>query len=761
MTTVLLSLLLGAEVLSPPIPVQAASGAPVQVAAEPGTVDLTLANRSAVAVWADQRRVQGLLTSTQVVTPVADLWVRVLDGGTAARPVCFQRSPVLATRVTSTSTGRVGIAWRRGATGELVLSVMDANRQFEGDPCGSLFDTATTGRPAVVAVGEAFRLAWETDAGVFGFVNPRDGGVLAPPRLLFPAGCAQPVLADTPDGSYAGALCAGGALALRNANAAEPVTPELATAFTLVPDLDGPVLLRVDGMGQVWFHLVAAQPAFMTSQSVAGRQPLAVNANESVLSALENGGATQVTNEGRMALVQGVPVALAATASTGLVATQLDSGVVRGSELKVTAGALVVSAAESITTARVLQRRPSVAWWDDAQRWLMTWEEATAPNTWIPRAVIVDRPGVLRPLAMPSNLSWPRVLRQPDGGVRLYGREGVQTLVYTLMVDGGFSSADTVPFVARGGVAGVAHTYWWSDTLSQLRREYVDGLGGPGLSGSGDVEVSCATWFEGADGGGEFVVARELPTSSAIARFAEGVAPDSFHQTLQTPQACVSARPGTSQVALLVGRPGVLQLTRSTGAGMQASTLSADAGAWGLQLAPTSTGWLVAYNSDAGVFAVSVDDEGSTPPRYYRLDTTGVAHGNPSVAAAPTGAVAVTWASLIGDSVELRLRIFDPAVADGGVDGGSVDAGFVDAGDVDAGGFDGGADAGVLDAGMVDAGMVDAGGVDGGMVDAGPMAVEEPTPLFVPVCGCGASGDASLLMAMMLVLAAGGMRRRG
>lgn len=755
MTTLLLSLLLGAEVLSPPIPVQAASGASVQVAAEPGTIDVTIANQSVVAVWADQRRVEGLLTATQVLAPVADLWVRVLDGGVSPRLVCPAQSPVLSARVASTAQGRVGIAWRRGPLAELALSVLDSNLQFESGPCGRIIAPATVGGHAVVATGDVFRLAWETDAGVKSIGETRDGSVLVPPRLLF-AGCTQPVLAETPDGSYAGALCDGG-IALINGGVAEAATSNPATAFTLVPGFDGPVLLRVDAMGLVWLHPVASQSATTSVTSVAGRQPLGVNLNGAVLMAVENGGNTTLSSGGNGGFVQGTPAGLATSGPVGFVATRLGSGAVRGSEVNAMPGALALSTPESISTARVLQRRPSVAWSSDAQRWVLTWEEATGPRTWVARGALVQaNSGVPRSVTLPATLAWPRVVRQPDGGVWLYGQQAQQTTVFVLSADGGSSAAGSIPFVARGVVTGATHSLWWSD--GQPRRESNDGVAGQTITVSDGFEVSCAAWAGGVDGGA-FVVTRENGIASAFSRFVDDGSPSSAQQTLQGQQACVSARAESSQVALLEQQPGGLRLTRSSDNGVLVSDLSADAGAFGLQLAPTSTGWLVAYNSDAGVFAVSVDDVMAAQPRYYRLDTTGVAHGNPSVAAAPTGAVAVTWASLIGDSVEVRLRVFEPAVTDAGQDAGdpNVDAGaVVDAGVVDAGVV---VDAGLGRDGGVDAGMPDAGSTDAGVVDAGEGA-DAGVSTFVAVCGCGATDGSSLLL-VMVVLAVGGMRRRG
>jgi hypothetical protein len=284
MTALVLSIVLGAEVLSPTIVMPAVSGTPVQVAASPTTIDVVMANSDTYVVWADERRVQGLLTATAVLNPVADLWVRALDGGLAPSLVCPERSPALSTRLAATTTGRVGIAWRRGTAGELALSVLDPPQGSELTTlCGRQVATGARGRPAIAAVGESFRVAFETAGGVFDVV--RDGGMSAPPAPLFP-GCAQPSLAETPDGSWAAALCDGG-LALRKGNATAPVTPEPTTAFTLVPELDGPGLLRVDGSGAAWVHAVASSPSMWVLP--IGRGSAAVRAavaNESALLAL-------------------------------------------------------------------------------------------------------------------------------------------------------------------------------------------------------------------------------------------------------------------------------------------------------------------------------------------------------------------------------------------------------------------------------------------------------------------------------------------
>lgn len=717
------------------MPVQGLSGAAVSVWAEPGVADVVVTDSNTFVVWADQRRAQGLLTATQA-PPLADLWLRALDAGTAPQLVCPGVS-VAAVRLALTPSGRVGLLTRRDDA--LSLAVFDGARQFENGPCGLTLATGTQGRPALSATTEGFRVVFETDGGVFSLSVPQNG-VRTPPRSMFGAGCTQPSVADTPDGSYTAALCSPGVLALRNGGLSDAITNEPTAAFTLVPELDGPQLVRVDGTGKLFFHLVASAAATTTRSPVSVRVPLAATKDQQALFGFEVGNGTQLMFGGQVVIVAGAPEALANQGSNGFVLTRAATGALRGTELLGVPGTLLAGLPETMSTARVLQRRPSVAWWEAAQRWLVVWEEATLPDVWVPRAALLQPAVTARSFTLPSGQKWPRVLRRPDGRLQVMMQSDGGTTLWLDSGDGGLGAPTPLPFVARGAVAGRTNTLVWSDNVSNQHFEFVTGVAGLATTSS-NSEVSCATWVPTSDGG-EFLMMRDTPNSHGLVRFPETEQPQGV-VSLGPDQSCVSSGLDSARVALAFTRPGFIEVTALDGGVL--AQVPADAGVRGLQLAPTATGWLVAYASRAGVFAAAVDDDGS-PPRSYRLDQSGTEHGNPSVAAAPGGAVAVVWASLIQDSVELRLRVFEPAdagkVGDAGVDGGQL---------VDGGS---GVDAGASDAGANDAGASDAGLV---AADAGG-AVE----VFVPVCGCGSDGGAgALALTFVLMLVTRRSARRG
>lgn len=729
-----LSMLLGAE-RTVPIPLPGPGGV-VPVAVEPETFDAVASPNETFIVWADQRRVEGLLTGTQVMVPSPELWVQGLDGGLPLRSWC-QGVPVTSARMAITDGGRLGVAARH-TDDTLTLAVFNlATRQFEGTSCGLTLGV-TTSRPAIDAVGSDLAVVFERDGGLWSVTVPPPPATLTSARpVLLPGLCTQPVAS----GSVAGGLCPMGMgpiqLAFRTMAIVSPT--EAASAFSLVPGTAGDGVVRVDAFGGVFLHQ-NGQNTVPVGQSVAGRQPLVAAPGGRPVVAFEMPDAsTALWVSGVSTNVAGRPVGLALGSDRGIVMTQHSSGAVRGNDFVLSASASLVPPGESLAVARVLERRPSVAWWDEGQRWVVTWEEATAAAEWRPRAALVTAGGMLNVHAIPRLFEWPRVTRRPDGGLLGFGALGQRTVFFEL--DGGLQPG-THPATVRDIVPGAQAEFSWTDPdFSGNHLEYIDGL----LTGPVPGAVTCAAATTGG-----FMVVGLLPDAGVVVdrltvtgtRLGSGISIG----TMAT-SGCVATRPGRETDVGLAYTTSAGVVFRQSGM-VPEFTIPAP-GASGLRLAALgSDGWLLVWrNSTGGVVGVALEP-GTPSPAPFQLNVDAVMHGEPSVVAAPTGQVAVVWAAVYGDSVEGRLVLVSPTVPnprpDGGVDGG------LDGGDVvgDGGVGDGGVD----DAGVGDGGVDDAG-VEG--LDAGGGRVVR----FVPTCGCD-SAPMSLVM-VLAVLVARRWRRGG
>ncbi len=679
---------------------------------------MVMTNDDTIVIWADQRRAEGLLTGTAPPSFQSELWVRSLDGGFVL-PLCVG-VPVEATRLAVTPAGRLALASRR-VDGALSVAGYDTRtRQFEGGgSCGRLLFTSSVGRPAVMARDEDVFVAAEFDGGVWRLVIP-NRGVLPPARPLNVMGaCSQPVLASADAGVVEGGLCttAMSPIQLTLGGVLLTSPSEEATAFSLVPQMPEPTVFRVDALGDVYLHDLLSAPGRKVSRSVPGQQPLA--AQGAVLGFELADGSTEVWSGDAGASFDGRIVGLAVSRDRGVVATQHTTGVVRGTSFTVTpTGISAVPPQELLTFARLLQRRPSVTWWDEAQRWLVMWEESEGPSTWRPRAAVVGadwsatRLGLA--LAPQTLLEWPRLARRPDGGLMAYGRIGAQTALFD-RVDGGPDPVGSFAFVARNVVPGATSHFAWGDPDQFNNHLESVTYRRPNMEFNAST-VSCAAWT--STDGGAFIITRDTDAGAFVERISQLQQPTGAHQRLarEASAGCVATRPGAEgEVAFAYTTPGAIIVEGREQPPFFSRVEAANVS--GLQLAAYgSDGWVVAWRGDGGVFAAVVE----TTTRTLRLDESGVAHSLPTISASPHGGVAVAWTSLIEDSVEVRLVVIEPA-DDGGVDAGVVDGGAPDGGPS-------------LD------GQVDAGGTLGGPVE------------FVPVCGCQVSRS-SLLLGLVVLIA--------
>lgn len=710
-----LSMLLGAEPTRPiPLP---GPGGVVQVAVEPDTFDAVATANETFIVWADQRRAEGLLTGSRVMVPSADLWVQGLDGGLAAGRWC-QGVPVTSARLAITAGGRLGVVTRR-SDDTLALAVFNLSTgQFEGSSCGRTLGV-TTSRPAIDAVGTGWEVAFERDGGLWSITVPPTG--LPPARpLTLPGPCSQPVVS----GAVVGGLCptATGPIQLTSQAGALAPPTEPASAFSLVPGTAGDGVVWVDASGGVFLHQSGLTIGM--GRSVAGRQPLvAVTGGRPVVAFETPDASTALWVGNQSTSVAGQPVGLTVGAARGIVMTQHSSGSVRSNDFVLSATASFVPPGEGLVGARVLQRRPSVAWWDEAQQWVVTWEEAISAAQWRPRAALVTAGGVLAVHPIVGLFNWPRVTRRPDGGLLGFGAVEQRTVLFERP---DAAQRDWLAFLARDVVAGTQSEFSWTDPDGNGNHDELRA----GRAATVPGAVSCAAMTPTG-----FLVTRTTPDGGAfVQQLTQTGVPIGGLEALgpRATSGCVATRPGREDDVGLAYMTPTSVVFRATA--MVPSVTIPTTGASGLRLAALgSDGWLLVWRNTTGVVG-AVLEPGAPAPAPINLNVDAVLHGDPSVVAAPTGQAAVVWPAVYGDSVEARLVLVTPSVSNP-----RVDAGILDAGVVDGGAFDGG----VLDAGALD------GGAGAGEEDGGANA---PIVRFVPACGCEA-GPSSLLMVLAVLMA--------
>ncbi len=707
-----LSMLLGAE-RTVPIPLPGPGGV-VPVAVEPDTFDAVATANETFIVWADQRRVEGLLTGTQVMAPSPELWVQGLDGGLALRAWC-QGVPVTSARL-AIAGDRLGVAARR-SDDTLTVTVFNLSTgQFEGNSCGRNLGV-TTSRPAIDGVGTNLEVVFERNGGLWGVTVPPLPTGLSPPRQLsLPEPCSQPVAS----GSVAGGLCPMGMGPIQFTSQTMPtLSPvEPATAFSLVPGTAGDGVVRVDALGDIFLHQTG-QSTLTLGRSVAGRQPLVAAPGGRPVVAFETPDAsTALWVSGQSTSVEGQPVGLAVVTDRGIVMTRHTTGAVRGNDFRLSASASLVSPGEGLVGARVLQRRPSVAWWDEAQRWVVMWEEASGAAEWRPRAALVTADGALGIHAIPRLVEWPRVTRRPDGGLLGFGAVSRRT-VFFKQLDGGLE-LEVIPFIARDVVAGALAEFSWTDPDGdgnhvELRAGRQDSVSGA---------VTCAAMTPTG-----FVVTRTTDAGVFMQQLSQTGVPIGGLEPIGSgaTSGCVATRPGREDdIGLAYTTPTSVVFR---GGAMPSASIPTT-GASGLRLAALGRdGWLLVWRNSTGVVGATLEP-GAPMAGPFKLNVDAVIHGDPSVVAAPTGQAAVVWPALYGDSVEARLVLVTPSVPNPRLDGGTLDGGGLDGGGLDGGGLDGGVDD---DAGVDDAGVA-------------------PVVRFVPACGCD-SAPVSALMLMLMVVA--------
>ncbi|MBL8937921.1 MAG: hypothetical protein JNM69_25385 [Archangium sp.] len=712
-----------------------------------------------LVAWADARRLH-LTSAPQSTRLIDDVWLKRVDPlrgvNETARIICPLPASASHPRLAvSRTTGTAALVWSEGRAtdaGITHLARFDSSGVFDAQgPCGLQLPSPIFNDPEVSAKGSDFVVLLVSPLAIdrVDVVGQMTMTQTVTPQVHANVVTVEGVGATT----FIGWRGPGGKLMLQRDGQPPVQVIESVKAFDLVAGTDGPAVAYVNDFGFFAVDDPASLGVPLAADTSIRPFGAAFDGGFAAIFSMD-GGSTRLwssltTGAAAGADVDGTPEALAMRAGDGLAVVSHTSktlgGVAvarNGNSLSFTGQPLLLS------SARVLQRRPSLAWNAEAGAWAVVWEEASSASTWGSRWALV-RPGSSALVASTELFvdgGWPRVLPTFDGGLAFFTQDGTDTRFFGLD-DGGAQWVDTIFAVVRSGVAGPQTGLFWSGRSGLTHVEYVAlGPSQTPLESTVAGEVTCATWFEG-----DFVVARlGVAGAVSLARFPDTAQPLIQGEPVIGSRACVASRPpgAPPQLGVVVAREVTKQLdVRTVDGGTWAVSL--DAGVRDLQMTSVDGRWLVAWDTEAALFA-GLFAEGQRP-LVVELDATPAAlRGLPAVSASSVNRGAIVWPVLQGDSVVLRFR--ELGLLDGGVDAG-LDAG-VDAGlDAGAGEADGGADAGLaFDAGSI----VDAGPIDGGLADGG-----ESVWVAVPACGCGASDGASSVVVLLLVLAWCGVKRRG
>lgn len=417
------------------------------------------------------------------------------------------------------------------------------------------------------------------------------------------------------------------------------------------------------------------------------------------------------------------------------------------------------------------QRFPSAVWSDADDRFLVAWDESQPDASFRVMTSFLDLDGGVTPSSaftgapVTVNGARPVLLRRPDGGelgVQLGPSPGSRA-VYKVSRGGppSLGAQLTAPGPYIGALMGQRSVVQWSGSAAGtiLRTDFdaFPRLDQPGFPPACGFHEGDSFWFTLAADGGLF-----------HAQVSDGMAPTVFfREAIVAPSSVCASRgeaPGSMAIAWRT-LPGVMARVVGlppTGASRALSS-SSESPIEGPFVVPTRSGTLIVWTTDSlGVRASAFSDGGATLP--FTLGSGEVA--NLSVTGSALGVAVVAWDRFDPDAGarQVELRLVDPPVPgltgrDAGADGGSPDAGEFDAGVSDGGAVDAGEfDAGEFDAGEPDAGASNAGTLDGGAPEASDGG-QSGTNVFVPTCGCGATGP-SMGFTLVALLGLARARRR-
>lgn len=743
MLTLLVAWSLGQTLTAGPLVTFSPAQGPVGVAMSAGGASVLAVDGGFLVAWGDSRRVN-LTPLPAPSRAAADVWLKRVDLGAGvndeARIICPGPGPASAPRLArSRTTGTTALVWSENRVDAGVTHVTRFDRALALDtrgPCGTLIPSPVLSTPEVAANGSDFVVLMVSLAAV---ERVDVGQTVSAAQVVTTDVHTNVVAVEGGNTTLIGWRAATGKLMLQRSAQPPLPTVESVTTFDLVGGSNDPWLAWVNDTG--FTSVAMPSDVFMPLPASQLARPVGARTSDGGVVVIygADGGTrlwassdppfTRVTP----AEVPGAPEGLALRGDEGLALVSHDSatlgGVVVGRD---DAGfGFVTSQARLLSEAKVLQRRPSLAWDVLAQAWVVVWEEANSSTSWASRQALVGAAGAVGASSeLMMNGEWPRVFTTFDGGVAFCALDGTTTnfLVRSADDDGGVSLATTqVPAVVRSGVLGPQSGFMWS-SAPLVHTEYVVlGTNQTPLERTLGGDVTCAAWL-----GGDFIVTR-LGAAGAInvARFADTDRPPLASTSLAGARACVASQPEAGRLGFVSFREAerVLEVWTVDGGSW---SVPLDAGVRDLQMSALDDAWLVAWGTDAAL-SVGRFVEGQRP-QVLELDVTpGLFRGVASLSGSTVHRAAVAWPALQGDSLVVRLRTLE--VPDGGVAG---DAGVDGGGDLRT-------DAGAL----IDAGATDAGPAG----DAGVSSLDGGTAVWVPVCGCGTFAPFDLTLLALVVLA--------
>ena len=771
-----------------------ASGQAVGVAMT-GRASVQVFDGGYLVAWSDSRRLHLMSRPPRAVEVDDDVWVKFVGARPeSAKLFCPTPRSVSTPRLAvSRTTGTAGLVWSEVRfdgglldPGVTHLARLDTSGALDTQgECGLLLPSSLLTTSEVSARGSDFVVVLSLPTridrfDVVGTTVTNPGGAMTGPH-------SNVITVEGAVSTYIGWQQAGSLVLMREGLTVP--TSQLLNAFDLVGGTDPPELGYVTTSG---FVPPIGSATFALPANPDDR-PFGARFGDGGLAfvyAFDAGTRlwTSTPPDTSMRLeAPGRPEGLALRSTEGLALVSHPPGVLGGVGLAAAAPSGPFSFVANplpLSTARVLQRRPSLAWDARVGGWVVVWEEASSATTWTSRRAVVMPDGAQQ---LPTELfidgGWPRVVGLLDGGLSFFALDdGTTNFVFS--APGSAGSPVTVTESLDASIQGVVPApstgfAWTPQHLVNHTELVMRGAAVVPLARDVQGEVTCAAWASG-----EFIVTRlGVAGAVSISRFADDSLP-SMGQVRTGNRSCVATEPFAvpPRVGFVTSYEPASRIAVETLDG-GTWTVEVDAGVRDLQMTAIDGQWLAVWDTEAGLFA-GLFAEGQRP-RLAQLDTTpGTHRGAPVVASSSAHVTAVAWPVLVNDSVLIRLRTIPVFVTDGGLDGGDADAGAPDAAVFDDGGVgvpdagapdasvfddggvgvpDGGApDAavfddggvGVPDAGAPDAAVLDDGGVvaDGGSMDAG-------VAVWVPVCGCG-SPSPDGLSAVLLGLVMLAMRRR-
>jgi len=770
---------------------------------------ITNAGNDVVVVWRDHRKDALRGTVERAVIDQPELWWnRVSPSGVpqtrAGWPGCVTDAGFSFAVTARPSTGMAYAGWiEAGATNSRInLALLGTDGGASCVGVGAPIQGNGTSELALRWLGSSVLMAWRADSS-----NSRHRWCSAAGACLMNVGT---LTGSAGEGSFGVGVAASAAtlVAVNGTTRTTLSLPENVISAGLASSPDPSSSVVVDSFAQVFAFkgtggwelegpfgrqpLMTARPIALVSTQGGTAIVVLQSATATAMAIFPDGGLVQSVSFGLaadVALTREEQAARLASSHNGAVWTRV---------VEPNASTVNVGLPRAVAVAPPPQRNPSLGWVRD--RWVVISEELGDAG-WTARLTpFFADAGLLQPQTelfaptLATGAGAPVLVTGTDGGafVRLETRN--DTTTRTLLVDGGAYALGATLFasppVDYGTVTHANVVHWSPNSMHTSLGASSFALG---QLAAASAVVSDGVW---------------IPFRSAMGEVGLAFLGDQSTTATVRPLTLGPAEPSApiSIASTFDGRGWVLLVSWLTDTKLELQTMAADGGlltrsfqmvSGGPNRGLASTGWsgdfAVVTTIGGDVTVWRVDASADVQGALLAVNPSGDQAGDPAIASAPSGQLAVAWPAYdpVVRSVVTRVTLIDRRAPDAGP---SVDAGVTDGGasrdagsstdggpatdgghDPDAGSVpDAGAapDAGEADAGAAndagrpnDAGSdVDAGlPADAGSGDAGAPSdggSEGPGSLvFVPVCGCAGAPSATSLIGVALLLVVASRRR--